>query len=261
MAMLADALSIEASGDGRFRTVAHPHQQSISGMFGGWTAAVALNAVCRASEVAMVPAAISVNFVSMIDGDTVIEMEPVRLGGGRSVEHWRVDLCDEAGKVGATATVALAARRPSDGHTQPLMPAPPQPEGLEKTSAPPPQGDQTVIRPVSGFPWFDRGDTSSSHWVKDVSGREVDHLQLAYLADQMPPRSFFWREEPHPSATLTMSVHFVATAAEVADIGDDYVFVEVDGTRGADSTSGHHARLWRRDGVLLATTDQLALFR
>ncbi len=261
MAMLADALSLESLGDGRWATVAHPHQQSISGMFGGWTTAVALNAVCQASQSEMTPGALSINFVSMIEGGAAVEMRPERLGGGRSVEHWRVDLRDGGGVVAATATVTLVNRRPSDGHVQARMPESPDLDELETSHAPPPQGDQTVIRPVKGYPWFATGDTSSSHWVKDMSGRSVDHLQLAYLADQMPPRSFFWREGPHPSASLTMSVHFLATPDEVAAVGDDYVFVEVDGTRGADSTSGHHARLWRRDGVLLATTDQLALFR
>ena len=259
--MLADALQLESLGDGRWATVAHPHQQSISGMFGGWTSAVALNAVCQASQSGMTPGALSINFVNMIDGGAAVELQPERLGGGRSVEHWRVDLRDGVGTVAATATVTLVNRRPSDGHVQARMPESPDPEELEPRHAPPPQGDQTMLRPLKGSPWFATGDTSSSHWVKDMSGRPVDHLQLAYFADQMPPRSFFWRGGPHPSASLTMSVHFLATPDEVAAVGDDYVLVEVDGTRGADSTSGHHARLWRRDGVLLATTDQLALFR
>jgi acyl-CoA thioesterase len=261
MPMLAEALTVEAVGDGRWATVAHPHQQSISGMFGGWTTAVALNAVCQASGAEMTPGALSINFVAMIEGGTTVELLPQRLGGGRSVEHWRIDLVDGTGTVSATANVALVNRRRSDGHVHPDMPKPPDPNELETTHAPPPQGDQTMIRPVKGYPWFARGDTASSHWVKDVSGRSVDHLQLAYFADQMPPRSFFWREGPHPSASLMMSVHFLATPDELAAVGDDWVFIEVEGTRGADSTSGHHARLWRRDGVLLATTDQLALFR
>ena len=177
MAMLADALSLESLGDGRWATVAHPHQQSISGMFGGWTTAVALNAVCQASQSEMTPGALSINFVSMIEGDAAVEMRPERLGGGRSVEHWRVDLRDGGGVVAATATVTLVNRRPSDGHLQARMPESPDLDELETSHAPPPQGDQTVIRPVKGYPWFATGDTSSSHWVKDMSGRSVDHLR------------------------------------------------------------------------------------
>jgi acyl-CoA thioesterase len=262
MTTLDEAFAIESVGAGRWTTIAHPLHESITGMFGGWTTAVTLNAVCQTSEAEMVPAAMAINFVGRIDGGTQVALEPVRLGGGKSVEHWRVDVREvDSDRVGASAMVTLAARRPSDGHVQVEMPDSPDPDELEEVHAPSPQGDQTILRMLTGYPWFATGNTSSAHWVKDLSGRPVDHLQVAYIADQLPPRSFAWREEAHPSASLTMSVHFLATPAEIAAIGDDYVLVDADGTRGADSTSGHHARLWSRDGTLLATTDQLALFR
>lgn len=75
------------------------------------------------------------------------------------------------------------------------------------------------------------------------------------------PRSFYWAEGPRPSATVTLSVYFHGTPAEIAAVGDGCVLNEAVGTRGATSTSGQFARLWRRDGVLLATTEQLCWFR
>jgi acyl-CoA thioesterase len=44
-------------------------------------------------------------------------------------------------------------------------------------------------------------------------------------------------------------------------VGDDYVLNEATGTRGEHSTSGQQARLWSRDGALLATTEQLCWYR
>jgi acyl-CoA thioesterase len=94
-----------------------------------------------------------------------------------------------------------------------------------------------------------------------MTGRPVDHIEVAFLSDQLPPRSFYWSDGPRPSATLTMSVYFLATDEEIAAIGDDYILIEAIGTRGARSTSGLQARLWSRRGELLATAEQLAWFR
>jgi hypothetical protein len=89
----------------------------------------------------------------------------------------------------------------------------------------------------------------------------LDHVQLAYLADQYAPRSFFWGAGMRPSATITLSVYFHATADELAAVGTDYVLNDATGTRGEQSTSGQLARLWSRNGALLATTEQLCWYR
>ena len=90
---------------------------------------------------------------------------------------------------------------------------------------------------------------------------EVDHLQLAFLADHRAPRSFFWSEGPRPSSTITLSVYFHATDEELGQVGDDDLLSEAFGTRGAQSTSEEHLRLWSRQGALLATSVQMAWYR
>ena len=52
-----------------------------------------------------------------------------------------------------------------------------------------------------------------------------------------------------------------ATADELATVGTDFILNEAVGTRGEQSTSGQQARLWSREGALLATTEQLAWYR
>ena len=108
------------------------------------------------------------------------------------------------------------------------MPVAPAPDRLEQIHAPGPQGEQTEIRQVSGE--WGSGDTRGCLWVRDASGRALDHLQLAYLADQYAPRSFFWGAGMRPSATITLSVYFHATADELAAVGTDYVLNEATGT-------------------------------
>ena len=78
-----------------------------------------------------------------------MESRSEQLGGGRSAEHWQVDLRDGADTVAEPRHSTLVNRRPSDGHGDASMPESPDPDELETSHAPPPpQGDQTEIWPV-----------------------------------------------------------------------------------------------------------------
>jgi len=260
VATIGEALELRPDGDGRWLAHADPAHQSITGMFGGWTAGILLGAVSQSAEGAAKPSAMTVNYLGAISpGDDVV-VTAEHLGGGRSINHWRADVrptSDDA--VLATAFVALTSRRPSDPHQQLQMPDVPEPDAQERIYAPSPQGDHSDIRWVSGE--YGSGDSRGSMWVRDVSGRRLDHLQLAYFADQYAPRTFLWGEGPGPSATITMSVYFHATDDEIAAVGDDYILNEATGTRAEHSTSGQQARLGSRDGTLLVTTEQFCWYR
>ena len=108
---------------------------------------------------------------------------------------------------------------------------------------------------------FARSNTVSVAWAREFSGRKLDHVQLAFLADLYPPRPFFWSADPRLYATMSLSVYFHATQAEIEAVGADFILTEAIGTRGGHSISGQQARLWSRDGKLLATTEQLGWFR
>jgi len=260
MPSLDDALTVRPEGPGRWLAYADPDHESISAMFGGWTAAVVLNAVMHSAADTSSPAALTVNFLGPITpGDDVL-ISTEHLGGGRSINHWRADVSARSGDATlATAMVVLTNRRGTDSHLQWSMPEAPDPRKLEAIQAPGPQGLQSTIRLISGE--YASGDSAGSLWVRDASGRALDHLQLAYLADQYAPRSFFWGPGFRPSATITMSIYFHGTEDEIAAVGDDWVLNEATGTRGAMSTSGQQARLWSRAGALLATTEQLCWYR
>ena len=260
MSTIGDALTLRPEGDGRWLAHADPDHQSITGMFGGWTAGVLLGAVIRTSDGTASPSALTANYIGAIPpGDDVV-VTAEHLGGGRSINHWRAEVRPTSGEhVLATALVALTNRRPSQPHLQQRMPDAPDPDSLERIYAPSPQGLNSDIRHVSGE--YGSGDSRGIIWVRDASGQPLDHLLLAYLADQYAPRTFLWGDGPGPSATISMSVYVHATNDEIAAVGDDYILNEATGTRGEHSTSGQQARLWRRDGTLLATTEQLCWYR
>ena len=260
MGSLDEALSLRPTGPTRWLAYADPDHESITGMFGGWTAGVTLGAVMRSAARRVAPSAMTINFIGAITPGEEAAIEVSRLGGGRSIEHWRADvrlMSDDA--ILASGMVVLTNRRATDSHLQFSMPTVPDPEVIAEFHAPGPQGQQTMIRLISGD--YASGDSSSSHWMRERSGRPLDHVQLAYLADQNAPRSFFWGPGPRSSATLTMSVYFHASDDEMAAAGGDYLLAETTGTRGHQATSDQQARIWSRQGALLATTEQLCWYR
>jgi acyl-CoA thioesterase len=262
MSALGESLALIPVAEGVWRALADPRFESTNGMFGGWTTALALRSVLSASGGAFRPSTISINFVAKVQVGSAFIVGARLVGSSRSLQHWQVELVTEDDRQTlAQAMVVVAQRRPTDGHTQPQFPASPSPESLEMFHPPFPAGLQLDVRAVHGSPPFGRHDTSSLAWVRDISGRRMDDAQLAYLSDCAPPRPWFWRNEPGPSATMSMSVFIHATSDELAAVGDDFILSEVTGPRGADSTSSQQTRLWSRAGALLATAEQMCWFR
>jgi acyl-CoA thioesterase len=262
MTKLADGLALRPVGDNEWRAFADPRFEAGTGMFGGWTAALLLQATRLAAPGEGAPVAVGVSYVSKISTGVELAVRASAIGGGRSLSHWRAEAREVGGAaLGAVATVLLAKRRDSDGFTEGAAPAAPPPEELPCFHPPAPFGARVDVRPVSGFPPFNRPDTRSLSWVREMTGRRLDAVQLAYLADCFPPRILYRSEGMRASSTLTMSVYFHATEEELAAIGDDFVLSEVAATRAAMSTIGSRLSLWSRGGALLATSEQLCWHR
>ena len=258
---LEQALELRGSGDGTWIAHADPHYESMNGMFGGWTAAVALRAVCDAVDGEAAPSALTVNFVGKVEPGRDILIQTRRVGGGRSVSYWQSELTvgrrHACGRVGCAHRATRDrrtprgddARRPRSRHARGDVPRP-------RTV-----GRAIPVRPIFGLPPHNRESTYSTVGCVRRAVGSVDHLQLAFLADHRAPRSFFWSDGPRPSSTLTLSVYFHATDSELAAVGDDEILSEAFGTRGAQSTSEEHLRLWSRQGALLATSVQMGWYR
>jgi acyl-CoA thioesterase len=155
----------------------------------------------------------------------------------------------------------LAKRRESDGFTDALMPAAPDPGTLPLFHPPGTFGESSQVRPAFGHPPFNQAVTRSVAWVRETSARSLDYVQLAYLADNYAPRIYFRSQGLRPYSTVTMSVYFHASETELEELGDDYILIEATGSRAESSTVGAHASLWSRKGALLATTEQLGWFK
>ncbi len=241
---------------------ADPRREANTGMFGGWTSALLLKAVLSDAVDAGSPVSLSLNFINAVLPGSALTVRTRPLGGSRALVTWQAELLAEgAAGPAAIATVVLAKRRESFGFTDAVMPDAPPPDALPTFHPPGTFGQRSRIRPVHGFPIFNRADARSVFWVRETSGRALDAIQLAYLADNYPPRSWSRRTEPGPYSTVTLSAYFLATDAELAALGDDDVLLDVSCSRAESSTVAAQARIWSRGGVLLATTEQLGWFR
>ena len=262
MSSLEDSLAINTSAPQRLTARADPDYEANTGMFGGWTSALLLKAVLNHSDANGSASAMTVNFIERIaPGETVL-LSATRLGGSRSLAHWRCDVRREQdGALLATAAVVLANRRDTEQAIDFVMPDAPPPQDLPLSHPPGLFGRQVETRVIEGAPPFNRPDMRSLSWIREESGRPVDAIQLAFLSDVYAPRVFSISDGPRPSSTVTLSITFLAGQSELAAVGDDYVLSEVEGTRIEQAQVGSRSRLWSPQGTLLATSEQLCWFR
>jgi acyl-CoA thioesterase len=256
-----DPRNLTPTGANEWTIRAAPEREANTGMFGGWTAAVLAKAALSHDEAEGTPVSITANFIARVVPGTDVRLRASLLGGGRSLKTWRSEAFDAAGALLATATLVTANRRESDRFLECAMPSAPAPETIDMAHPPGRFGEAIDIRPVIGFPPFGQKNTRTLSWVRDLPADTLDHLGLVYLADVTPPRIFLISEGPRPSSTVTMSVYFYASDAELAEVGTDYILSEVAGVRAEGSTNGLTMRLWSRTGALLATSEQLCWFR
>lgn len=262
MSELENSLALAPIAPGEWRATASPLYEANTGMFGGWTAALLLKAVVSDARAQGTPAALNVNYLSRVVPGGEIVLRTRLLGATRSLFTWASELWLAAtGELATIATVVLANRRESDTFLELKMPPAGDPETLGVFHPPATFGQRTPVRTVLGYPPFNKPSTHSVHWVRELSGRTVDHVQIAYLADVCPPRVFYVSEGPRPSSTVTLSVYFHASDAELAAVGSDYVLSEIIGTRAAQSAAGSRLAMWSRQGALLATSEQLCWFK
>lgn len=262
MTILDESLSLETIGTEEFRGTADPRYEANSGMFGGWTAALLMKAVLENPESQGLPSAITINFLRRTPPGSTLNIRTQLIGSSRSLAHWRSDLrVDGSDDLAATATIVLTNRSESDRLTQAVMPEAATPEAFPRTHLDLKFGERTDFRYAQGLPFFDQPTTRSLIWERELSGRPLDAVQLAYLCDIGAPRIFYISEGPRLSATITLSLYIHATAQELAACGDDFILSDMIATRIENSTVGSRSDLWSRDGKLLATTEQLCWFK
>jgi acyl-CoA thioesterase len=262
MSSLSEALDLHRTAPGEWSARADAQYEAGTGMYGGFTAALLLRAVVADERCTGGPSSLTLHYLKRIAPGSALTLRTQQVGGSRSLQFWQVQLyvADEA-QPAALASVMSSEPRPGDGFTELVMPDAPDPESLPSFDPPGTFGQRTPARPVNATGLFNQASSRTLTWTRELSGRAIDHVQLAYLSDAYAPRIYLKSQAPRPSSTTTMSVYFYATPEQLAALGDDYILIDAIGTRAEQSTVGSRACLWSRSGTLLATTEQLARFK
>lgn len=266
-----DAIALTRDADGVFHGRTTPEYWNMVGPFGGITAAVLLQAVMQHPQRLGDPTAMTLNFAGPVpEGAFRIQARPVRTN--RSTQHWVVEQwVDENGQptLATTATVVTAVRRDTWAGTD--CPAP-----LRGGPAP----DQEVVV-VTGFtPWIrqyamamlegsipTRWDgrvnehSRTRLWVRKSMPRPLDFCGLVAACDVFFPRVWLKRATQVPAGTVSMTVYFHANQALLDETGDGWLLAQAEGQEFRSAFADQHGQLWNADGVMLATTHQIAYFK
>jgi acyl-CoA thioesterase len=262
-----DALALSRDAEGVYSGLAPQAYWNMVGPFGGTTAAALLRAALLEHDDAVEPVALTVNYCApLVQGAYAITVRTAR--AGRSVRHVSLEM-QQDGVIAATATVVLAARRDTFSHQAAQMPDVPAPEQVPASNVRGwlPWLQRYEFRFVRGEmrpqpqPYDTPRSAHSTLWIADSPPRALDHLSLAALCDVFFVRVFQVRGTLVPAGTVTMTVHFHGTTAELAEQGSAPVLGVVDAHTFTRNFGDQIAQLWSRNGRLLATTTQLTWFK
>jgi acyl-CoA thioesterase len=243
------------------------------GPFGGTTAATLVRAVLEDPERDGDPLAVTVNYCAPVAKGTLDVA--VRLARrNRSSQHWILEATqgDDPAPV-VTATVVTAVRRESWSHATAAAPALPDPESLPLLDRPGAlewvkryrmRFAEGLMQPAAGGEGAVHVPPRSPRsvlWLQDAEPRPLDAVALTAMSDAFFGRLFQVIGRLPPFGTVTLTTHFHASAAELAEQGTEPLACVADAHVFHRSYGDQSAELWSRSGRLLATTTQMAYFK
>jgi acyl-coenzyme A thioesterase PaaI-like protein len=260
-----EAIRLLARADGSFDGHTSVAYANMVGPFGGITTAQALQAVLQHPDRLGEPIALTVNFCAPVaDGPFQVVAQPVRTN--RSTQHWVIDLRQQ-GQTVMSGTAVTALRRETWGVDEEPMPVcpPPQQVAVPETQAPMEFVKRYEQRFVTGnLPLVWDGQESSSLtqlWVRDMPPRPLDFASLSAIADIFLPRVFVRRSTHVPVGTVSMTVYFHASSAQLVETGTGYLLGQAKAQAFRNGFFDQTSQLWNEAGALLVTTHQIVYFR
>ena len=258
-----EAVRLEALGNGAYRGHTSEHYWNFVGPFGGITAATALNAILRRAERTGDPLSLTVNFMApIIAGAFTVATRLMR--SNRSTQHWSVEISQEGDTAPALSAIAVfAARRETWGAREAV---PPETKPLEacKVFNPPLEIKWPAMyemRYARGRFGVENADSLTHCWIADAPSRPLDHASLTAICDAFFPRIFLRRPRIAPIATVSLNIYFHVDAADLAREGSAPVLCVAKAQVFNKGFYDQEGQVWGKDGVLLATTQQIAWYK
>ena len=263
-------LAPSSSVAGLYEGQTHAGYWNMVGPFGGITAATLLQAVMQHPARLGDPLSLTVNYAgALVAGPFTVQATPVRTN--RSTQHWTLSIlqadAEGAQVVTTTATAVTAVRRETWSAGDVPMPGVPQP--ADQPAIPPGFGSEWLsryeMRPVTGtlpHAWDGSGDHSLTQlWMRDAPPRPLDFCALAALADVFFPRVWLRRAHRVPAGTVSITVYFHASAAQLQETGMGYLLGQARGQEFRNGFFDQTVQLWNEAGTMLATSHQIVYYK
>ncbi|MEY2860104.1 MAG: hypothetical protein RL392_562 [Pseudomonadota bacterium] len=260
-----DAIALKAQADGTWLGHTSAPYANMVGPFGGITTAQALKAVLLHPDRLGDPVSLTVNFcAALADGPFVALARAARTN--RSTQHWVIEL-QQAGQAVFTATAVTAVRRDTWSLDEEHMPDCPVPAQVPLRTSGAPMAfvkryEQRFITGDLPAVWDGSGDHSLTQmWVRDNPPRPLDFASLACISDIFFPRIFSRRAKLVPAGTVSMTIYFHASAAQIEATGTSYLFAQARAQAFRNGFFDQTSQLWNEAGVLLVTTHQIVYYK
>ncbi|MGB3772179.1 MAG: thioesterase family protein [Rhodococcus sp. (in: high G+C Gram-positive bacteria)] len=257
-----DALALERVEGGWYRGHTSAPYNNMVGPFGGLTAATLVRAVELHPERLGDPITLTVNFAGPIaEGEFEIQTRPVRTN--RSNQHWYLEL-SQNGTVATTATAVFGTRRDTWDAVESVSPSIPEPEDLESVDFPEFiawAANYEMRFAVGQLAEQEASDSVAELWVRDCPPRPLDFASLTSMTDIFYPRVFQRLGRYVAAGTISLTVHYFATADDLTAHADGYVLATARARRFHQGYFDQSAELWTPDGALLATGHQVVYYK
>jgi hypothetical protein len=259
-------IALDAVAPGRWTTIAGPEWGNPGGgLWGGYAIGLCIRVLEAEPEAVGEALSLTLTYAAGLPaGELDIRTRRLRQGG--SVGVWEVEVLPAGSdQVGVHGVVTMARRPKTPDFAFARMPAAPDPESLPSPEIPGfaqmHYGASTFERrTLEGFPPKPGGDSRSLAWVRSRRG-PLDKALLGMVTDNSAPRAMYALGPTIRTTTLSLTAYLHATAEDLAEVGDDFILVECEGRVGGGGASDERSSYWRRDGKLLATSEQLAWYR
>ena len=250
---------------GRWTTVAETEWSNPGGgLWGGYAIGLCIRVLEAEPEAVGEPLSLTLTYAAGLPSGA-LDIRTRRLRQGGSIGFWEVELLPAGSdQVGVHGVVTMARRPKTPDFAFATMPAAPAPESLpspDMSGAAMHYGASAFERrTLEGFPPKPSGDSRSLAWVRSRRGA-LDKALLGMITDNSAPRAMYALGSTVMTTTLSLTAYLHATVEEIAEVGDDFILVECEGRVGGGGASDERSSYWRRDGKLLATSEQLAWYR
>ena len=261
-----DDIVLAPAGPNRWTTIAGPEWRNPGGgLWGGYAIGLCVRVLEAEPAAVGEPLSLTLTYAAGLpSGPLDIRTRCIRQGG--SVGIWEVELCaGGSDEVSVHGMVSMTKRPNTTPFAFARMPAAPDPETLPIPPGFPGASEHYGAsaferRTLEGFPPTPGESSYSLAWVRSRRG-PMDKALLGMVTDNSAPRAMYALGPMIRTTTLSLTVYLHGTVEDLAEVGNDFILVECEGRVGGGGASDERSSYWRRDGKLLATSEQLAWYR